>query len=302
MAFLYFLEGLRNSVLDFIFSIITLFGEETIFMAAGMIVFWCVDKHKGYFLLCVGFVGTVFNQFLKILCRVPRPWIKDSNFTIVESAREAASGYSFPSGHTQVAVGLYGGIARATDKTWLRITMVVLALLVGLSRMYLGVHTPADVLVSLAIGAVLVLAGYPLFRKAEKSPKVMYGILLSILGIMVAYLIFILTFPFPANIDSHNLESARENAFTLLGCSLGLVAAYTVDKKWTSFTTDAVWWAQLIKVAGGLILVIAVKTLLKEPLDTLFAGHLIARTVRYFLMVVVGGILWPMTFWRFPKA
>ena len=251
-------------------------------------------------------MGTVLNQFLKILCRVPRPWVKDPNFTIVESAREAASGYSFPSGHTQVAVGLYGGIARVTDKLWLRIAMIALALLVGLSRMYLGVHTPADVLVSLAIGTLLVLAGYPLFRKAEKSPKVMYGILFSLLAVMVAYLCFMLTFPFPAEVYAedaiHNLESAQENAFTLLGCSLGLIAAYTVDKRWTNFSTSSVWWAQIIKVTVGLGLVLAVKALLKEPLDMLFAGHLIARSVRYFLMVVVGGILWPMTFWRFPKA
>ena len=64
MSFLYFLEDLRNPVLDFFFSFITLFGEETIFMAIGMIVFWCVDKFKGYYLLCVGFFGTILNQFL----------------------------------------------------------------------------------------------------------------------------------------------------------------------------------------------------------------------------------------------
>ncbi|MBR4873602.1 MAG: phosphatase PAP2 family protein, partial [Clostridia bacterium] len=140
MKFLYFLESIRNPVLDFIFSLITLCGEETVFMAIGMIVFWCINKYKGYFLLCIGFVGTVINQFLKILCRVPRPWIKDPNFTIVESAREAATGYSFPSGHTQTSVGLFGGIARATKIRALRIGMIVLAALVALSRMYLGVH------------------------------------------------------------------------------------------------------------------------------------------------------------------
>ena len=113
MSFLYFLEGLRNSVLDAIFSVITLCGEETVFMAVGMVIFWCFHKFQGYFLLCVGFVGTVLNQFLKMVCRIPRPWVKDPNFTIVESAREAATGYSFPSGHTQTSVGLFGGIARS---------------------------------------------------------------------------------------------------------------------------------------------------------------------------------------------
>ena len=67
MAFLYFLEGLRKPVLDFIFSLITRCGEETVFMAVGMIVFWCFSKNEGYYLLCVGFLGTVINQFLKMV-------------------------------------------------------------------------------------------------------------------------------------------------------------------------------------------------------------------------------------------
>ncbi len=305
MSFLYFLEGLRNPVCDFLFSLITLCGEETVFMAIGMIVFWCVNKYKGYYLLCVGFIGTVINQFLKILCRVPRPWVKDPNFTIVESAREAASGYSFPSGHTQTAVGLFGGIARMSKSTALRVGMIVLAALVALSRMYLGVHTPADVLVSLGIATLLVLAAYPLFKKAERSPKVMYAILFTFLGVMIAYVCFVMLFPFPEevyHVDAvHNLISARKNGFTLLGCALGLLATYTVDLKWTRFDTRAVWWAQILKVVGGLALVVAVKSLLKSPLEALFVNEFVARSVRYFLMVIVGGVLWPMTFQFFAK-
>ena len=274
-------------------------------MAVGMIVFWCFNKYKGYYLLCVGFIGTVINQFLKILCRVPRPWVKDPDFTIVESAREAATGYSFPSGHTQVSVGLFGGIARAYNKKALRIGMIVLAALVALSRMYLGVHTPADVLVSLGIAVVLIFVAYPLFQKAEKSPRVMYGILGFFSVMMVAYVLFIMLYPFPEevyHIDAvHNLRSARENGFTLLGCALGFLVTYTVDLKWTKFDTRAVWWAQIIKVVGGLALVVGVKALLKTPLNTLLVNEYLARSVRYFLMVVVGGVLWPMTFKFFGK-
>ncbi len=305
MSFLYVLEGLRNAVLDAFFSFVTLFGEETIFMAVGMIVFWCVNKYKGYYLLCVGFLGTVLNQFLKILCRVPRPWVKDPNFTIVESAREAASGYSFPSGHTQTAVGLYGGIARVSKSTALRVGMIVLACLVALSRMYLGVHTPADVLTSAAIGTVMVFVMHPLFQKAEKSPRVMIAILASFIILMLGYLAFVHLFPFPAEVYAadavHNLESARKNGFTLFGCSVGLLLAYVADQKWIHFDTKAVWWVQIIKTVGGILLVLATKELLRAPLDALFDGHLVARSARYFLIVVVGGILWPMTFRFFSK-
>lgn len=300
MSFLYFLESIRNPVLDFLFSIITLCGEETVFMAVGMIFFWCINKYKGYFLLCTGFLGSIVNQFLKMLFRVPRPWIKDPNFTIVESAKEAATGYSFPSGHTQTSVCLFGGIARFAKNKALLIASIAVAVLVPLSRMYLGVHTPADVLVSTGIALALVFIAYPLFNKASESPKVMFSILGALTAIMIAYCFFIMLYPFPAEVyeaaNIHNLESAKENGFTLLGCTLGLLLAYTVDLKWIKFDTKAVWWVQIIKAVGGLLLVVAVKSLAKAPLEALLVNEFAARFVRYFLMVVVGGILWPMTF------
>ncbi|MBR6578015.1 MAG: phosphatase PAP2 family protein [Clostridia bacterium] len=305
MSFLYFLEEIRNPVLDFLFSLVTLFGEETVFMAVGMIVFWCVNKQKGYYLLSVGFVGTVINQFLKITFRVPRPWVKDPNFTIVESAREAASGYSFPSGHTQTSVGLFGGLALKFRNRAVRIASIALCVLVPLSRMYLGVHTPADVGVSIVIALVLIFALAPLFEKAEKSPKVMYALLFSLTGIMLAYLLFISFWSFPEEVfhvdNVHNLISAVKNAYTLTGCMLGFLVVYTVDLKWLKFDTKAVWWVQLIKIAGGLVLVLAVKELLRAPLAAILPENTWARMIRYFLMVVTAGTLWPITFKYFAK-
>ncbi len=305
MPFLYALESIRNSVFDVFFSIVTLCGEETVFMAVGMIVFWCINKYQGYYLLSVGFLGTVVNQFLKMLFRIPRPWVRDPNFTIVSSAEDAAAGYSFPSGHTQTSVGLFGGIARWNKNTALRIAMIALCVLVPFSRMYLGVHTPADVLVSIVIAALLVFVGCPLFKKAENSPKTMYAILLTMTAVVLAFLCFVSFYPFPAEVYAadaiHNLESAQKNAYTLTGCAVGLIVVYTVDLKYTRFDTKAVWWAQLLKIVGGLAAVLIVKELLRAPLDALFDGALLARSIRYFLMVAVGGVLWPMTFRWFAK-
>ncbi len=301
MSFLYFLESLRNPVFDAFFSLITLLGEETVFMALGMIVFWCVDKYQGYYLLTTGFLGTVINQFLKMLCRIPRPWVKDPAFTIVESAREAATGYSFPSGHTQTSVGLFGGLARWNKITWLRIATICACVLVPLSRMYLGVHTPLDVGVSIVIALLLIFDAYPLFQKAKGSPRVMYITLGALTTLTLAYLLFAVLYPFPADVDAHNLLSAQKNGYTLFGCMVGLLLAYTVDEKHTRFPTKAIWWVQIVKVVGGIALVLCVKEGLRAPLDLLCNGHLIARCIRYFLMVVVGGILWPLTFERFSK-
>ena len=305
MSFLYLLEEIRNPVLDLLFSVITLFGEETVFMAVGMIVFWCINKQKGYYLLSVGFVGTVINQFLKITFRIPRPWVKDPNFTIVESAREAASGYSFPSGHTQTSVGLFGGLALKFKQKAIRIASIVLCVLVPLSRMYLGVHTPMDVGVSVAIALILVFVLSPLFEKAEKSPKVMYAVLFSLTGIMLAYLCFMSFWQFPEEVmhvdNVQNYISAVKNAYTLTGCMLGFLVVYTVDLKWLKFETKAVWWAQLIKIVGGLALVLAVKELLRAPLEALLPANTWARMLRYFLMVIMAGAIWPTSFKFFAK-
>ena len=207
MEFLYFLEGLRTPIGDALFSLITHLGEETLFIIAGLLVFWCIDKLQGYYLLIVGLTGTVINQFLKLWFRIPRPWVKDPNFTIVESARAEATGYSFPSGHTQSSVGIFGAVARWNKQMVVRIICVAICVLVPLSRMYLGVHTPADVGVSVAVALALIFGVYPLLQKGAKDPNTMRMIMISMLAVSVAYTAFVELYSFPADVDAVNLES-----------------------------------------------------------------------------------------------
>ena len=164
MELLYILEGLRTPLGDIFFSLVTLLGEETLFIVAGLLVFWCIDKWEGYYLLSVGLTGTVINQFLKLWFRVPRPWVK-------ESARAEATGYSFPSGHTQSSVGVFGSAARWHRQKAVRTVCVLLCVLVPLSRMYLGVHTPADVGVSVLVALALIFGMYPFIRRRCTAPK-----------------------------------------------------------------------------------------------------------------------------------
>lgn len=144
-------------------------------MAAALLIFWCVDKRQGYYVFLVGALGTVCNQFLKLAFRIPRPWVLDPDFQIVEAARADATGYSFPSGHTQNIVGTTASIFASRKEAWVRIVCVVLMLLVPFSRMYLGVHTPLDVgvafLTALALAAVL----YPAFRTEAAAKRQCHG-------------------------------------------------------------------------------------------------------------------------------
>lgn len=297
MTVLYWLENLRCGILDTFFSLITLFGEETLVVVIAMILFWCFDKKQGYFLFFVSFFGTVCNLFLKAWFRVPRPWVKDPAFTVVESAKEGATGYSFPSGHTQSSVVLYSSIIRWNKQKWLRIGALALCILVPFSRLYLGVHTPLDVGVSVAISLVLVLVGTPLFQKYGDSKKVMVSLLTFLLASTVGLVLFLEYYSFPAaESNSEVMGHIVENAYTLLGCMAGLIVVYFADVYGSKFTTQGVWWVQLIKIVGGMLLVLAAKELPKDALNTLFNGGMAARVIRYFFLVVVGGALWPFTF------
>lgn len=294
MQFLYLLEDIRIPVLNEIMLLITSLGEETAFLAIALVLFWCVDKRQGYYIMSVGFFGTMANQFLKLLCRIPRPWILDENFTIVEQAREAATGYSFPSGHTQNAVGTFGGIALTSKNRWVRTICIALAVLVPFSRMYLGVHTPQDVLVAAVMALILMFVLRPVvYREDGKGMKILLPVMIAV---AMAFLLYVEFFPFPADMDQHNLESGYKNAYTLLGALIGIAVVYAVDEKKLHFPVKAVWWAQLLKVGIGLLLVLGVKSGLKAPLEALFGGHMAARAVRYFLLVIVAGIVWPLSF------
>ena len=293
MELLYLLEKIRIPVLNEFMLAITTLGEETAFLVIALVLFWCVDKYLGYYTLSVGFIGTITNQFMKLWFRIPRPWVLDPNFTILEQAREAASGYSFPSGHTQSAFGTFGSIAYTTKNKTIRFVFIIIPVLVAISRMYIGVHTPLDVGVSVLVAIVLILALKPIALGNDR--KFMPFLLAGMLLLAVGFLCFVKLYPFPADIDAHNYASGVKNAYTLLGALLGMLAVYIIDEKWLSFPTKAVWWAQILKVAIGLILVLAVKSGTKGILNMLF-GEGSGRAIRYFLIVVTAGILWPLSF------
>lgn len=293
MDFLYFLEGIRTPWLDAVVAGLTHLGGETVFLVAALAVFWCVDKRQGYYLLSVGFMSTLVNQFLKITCRIPRPWVRDPGFTIVEAARAEATGYSFPSGHSTSSVSTFGVIATEGKRLWLRLTALALCFLIPLTRLYLGVHTPADVLVGSAISLIFIIALHPVvyLENGKHMPKLLFLMLLLSAG-FVAYTEW---FPFPADVDPDNLNSALKNSYTLLGALLGMIAVWYADRK-RNFSTEALWYVQILKTALGLALALVVKEGLKLPLEALFGGHLVARAIRYLVLVLFAGILWPMTF------
>ncbi len=312
MKLLYLFESIRSPILDKFFLAVTELGDETFFIAAALIIFWCVSKKTGYYMMSVCFFGTIINQALKLMFRVPRPWIADPDFTIVEEARERAAGYSFPSGHTQNAVGIFGciaaemsgkkrGIILSGVKRRIAIAIcILLAFFTCMSRLYLGVHTPLDVAVSAFLAAVLVLGFKLIFDNVNNEDTAIYTIIALMLVFASGYLAYAYSLPISSigAEDMYNIEEGQKNAFYMLGGAAGIAVAYPIEKKFVKFNTAASPAVQVLKTIPGFLLVIFIKSKLKAPLAFVFEGYNIgiAHALRYFVIVFFAVCIWPMSF------
>lgn len=298
MGILHLIEKIRTPVLDEIMLKLTALGDEIPLIVVALLFFWCIDKRKAYYIISIGFLGLLTNQFLKMLCRVPRPWLRDPGLHTVEAAKEGAGGYSFPSGHSQNSVGIFGGIAAIEKNKLVRILSVAICILVPFTRLYLGVHTPADVLAGSAMAVALILIMRPLIFGNDGKSVPFVLIFMTVLSLV--YLAFVYIWPNIVEITEDNFYSALKNAYTMVGCLFGFLLAYFADTKWIRFPVKTVWWAQIIKITFGLLIVLAVRKGLNAPLAHVF-GEYPGRMVRYFIIVVVAGVVWPLVFRFFPE-
>ena len=163
----------------------------------------------------------------------------------------------------------------------------------------MGVHTPADVLVGSGMALAMIFAFKPLML--GKGKKNIPWVFAALTFLSVVYLLYVELYQFPADLDAHNYESAVKNGYTFIGCFVGLLIVWFVDEKKLHFTNEAVWWAQILKAVLGLAVVLAVKEGTKGALTAVFGDEMIARAVRYCLVVVTAGIVWPLTFKWFAK-
>ena len=158
--------------------------------------------------------------------------------------------------------------------------------------------------VSFVVAAALVMLVYPLMEEADRRPAVLtrtIAVMAACSGLFVGYLYLRGDTGATAE-DTANYVSALENAWKLTGATLGMLIANIADRKYVRFETQAVWWAQLIKLAVGFGLLLAIRAGLKAPLIALLGGSAaIAGGVRYLLVVLFAGCVWPLTFWWFGR-
>jgi undecaprenyl-diphosphatase len=157
------LQGWRNPVLDLAMRGLSALGNESFFLLLFPFLYWCLDSRLGLRVSVVYFLSGWLNQALKQALAQPRPADLAAGINLVEQ-----SGYGLPSGHAQGAVVLWGLLAllavRRGAGRWVWAPAALLSLSIGLSRAYLGVHFPTDVLGGWAVGAVVLAAAWALER------------------------------------------------------------------------------------------------------------------------------------------
>ena len=260
IEFMVKLQEYRTPLLNKIAEIVTITAEETFLIAVMCLVFWCLSRENGYKLILSIIFASALNSALKLLYKVDRPWVKDSR--IVPLRQQTAGGYSMPSGHTQVGASLWFSLRRSYRKTWFTIIAYVMMILIAASRVYLGVHTPQDVLIGLALSIAGVLIAHYLADKALKNNSVMPFAFLAILAF--AGLFFF----------------RDENYYKMTGLLISLPLAFYLENRFVKFEAKTKWWKQLIKIIIGFVVVMA----FKEGLKLVFPDTLVFDTIRYFIV------------------
>lgn len=258
-----FLQQFSNPALDIFFKAITFLGSENFYLLVIPITYWCIDKKFGVKLGIIFLLSAYINNLLKQIAESPRPAISDGVRILMEEQN-----YAFPSGHAQGAVVFWGTIAWELKKTWATVVAIILMILIGISRPYLGVHWPIDVLGGWLIGAVIV-AVYILYDAKVSKREYKIKLIRKIILVLISGVIFYLLSP----------ESSL-----MVGTYVGLAIGYFLEKEYINFTPRSVWWYQILKVLAGIAGVVVIKVFVKK-LFALIPGELeIYTAVRYALI------------------
>ncbi|MDR0670044.1 MAG: phosphatase PAP2 family protein [Treponema sp.] len=144
-----------NPALTAVMKLITNLGAAPVYLVILPLVLWCVDEEKGLRLSLAVLISLWINMALKHLLAQPRPFWEgwDPSVGIIP---ENLNG--LPSGHAQISLVLWMIIASWTGKKWAFPIAIVISLLVGFSRLYLGVHFPTDLLGGWILGALTLTA------------------------------------------------------------------------------------------------------------------------------------------------
>ena len=279
LEILKWLEGLRTSFFNVLFESITLLGEETLIILLVVALWYAVDKKLAQQVFFVTATSLSVNGIIKNIAQVPRPFTKGISCVRVDTA----TGYSFPSGHTQGFATWSSFFAIKVKKIWLSILVGVLITLVAVSRLYLGAHYPSDVIVAVVLGVSLSAFGNYLFVKVKDTKKLYLGTFL-IMTPFIAYFLYV-------------ADPLFADLFKTFGMIGGMVVVSFLDEKTEPLSYEVAWWKKVIRIVLGVVIAVALKEVIKRMnVFEVMPISLFIDAIRYFVVVMAVGVLCPLLF------
>ncbi|EAR09973.1 phosphatase PAP2 family protein [Reinekea blandensis] len=241
--FLKTLQQIHHPVLDAFFNFASWAGEETVYILIAAWLLWCYNKRLSYRVGLIFLTGTAFNGVLKNLFAMSRPIGVDG----IESQRlDTATGHSFPSGHTQGAASFWLALMLQVRRPGVWALGLFMILSVGLSRLYLGVHWPVDVIAGIGFALIWVLAANAFIGWCERRKQLGWLWLL-----VTPFLIAVFIYP-----DYKDLV-------IVAGAAVGFLAGMQVEQRWLNVSVTGTWPQKIGRFVLGLVILMAIRILVK---------------------------------------
>ena len=285
------LQGFREAGGAFLLAFLqkmSFLGELTTVRVLLAVIYWCIWKELGCYLL-MGWSGMrLANGFLKVTVCEYRPWIQDARITPDPEAYSTATGYSFPSGHSMNAATVFGGTMLYKGISWfLRIVCALAFASVCFSRPYLGVHYVHDVVVGGIAGLVVMFLTSLLMRWVDRHPDRDWLVVVCVLVLSIIIAVYATLKSYPVDLDAEGnvlVDGAKMAKDTFKGCgwAAGILIGWLLERRYVNFTTDVDGVTRITRAIVGLffyyVLVHVALTpltcLLPAPLDTIASSFL----------------------------
>lgn len=293
MDFLKMLVNYRTPFGNLFFQSITLIAQELFVVMIICWLYWCQNKKCAYTLGFTYFISGLFVQGLKITFRIPRPWILDSSFQPVSSAVPAATGYSFPSGHTQSGTALFSTLGMNSAKFSRKFLCFLLIILIGFSRLYLGVHTPKDVLTSMILTLIISVMVFFFLSPILTNPAFRKHITATLFA-GCFFLSFYAGFLY---IEETVDPKMAVDALKAASAGFGFAVGYYIERTYIQFTLPEEKKEKALRFLAGLISIIVLMLIFQCTIKKFLIGNILS----YFLLIlwIVAG--YPAVFQRYAE-
>ncbi len=309
IQYLLFLQNLRimtGGIFDELFNAISKFAVDLLIMVP-YIVYWSVDKNWGYRYMFTTWISEVVNGLIKLTVCAYRPWIRSPQIEPAGDSKVAATGYSFPSGHTLMATNQYGTtIAYQKEKRrWLAIICGIMIALTGFSRNFLGVHTPQDVICGFLEALVIIIVLGKAFKALEGKEELIDKLTYLGIALHIVFVIYVVFKKYPMDYVNGVLLvdpiEMQKDMFGGCGGILALLVGSYIDRHFLHYEINFNSRYLPVLTSVGVLLMIAFRSLVGPATLVKAFGILWGNYLEKFIMLIFATVIWPMVIRKFDE-